>query len=319
MKILFVTITLLVAGIASINLTGQSYGQDSLANETGTNELVIGFIPTERAGELTPNAEELATYLENKFNNTVNVDVVVPSSYEPLIEGLQFGHVDAAFLDSGPAWIAHDRTGAEVVLAEVNDGQVYYQATVFARADDNSTQNLNQTVGKSVAFTSFTGSSGFIVPIGTLIDRGLIDVNGNDFVAVIQALDNAFESHVASGGYEEALRLLLNGNVDIAFGADDAPQRFLTPAEQGQIRVVEEIGKVPSHVFMVSQDMSSDIRERLVDYMIELNFPENNHILQNLYGVEALLPTTTEAHIGEFGNSVAAIAGIETELFQDID
>jgi len=313
MKVLLSTVILLV-GILGINAHQEGFSQ---APEK--EEIVIGFIPTEKAEELTPKADELATFLENKFNNTVDVNVLVTNSYEPLIEGLRFGHVDAAFMDTGPAWIAHNRTGANVELAEVVDGKIYYQAAVFARADDNSTQNLNQTIGKNVAFTSLTGSSGFVIPIGSLIERGLIDVKGNDFVAVIQALDNAFESHVASGGYKEALTLLLNGNVDIAFGADDAPQRFLTPEEQGQIRVVEEIGKVPSHVFIVSKDMPVNTKEKLVDAMLELNFPENNHILQNIYGAEALLPTTTEGHIGDFGGKIAAIAGIDAKLFENID
>jgi phosphonate transport system substrate-binding protein len=313
MKIFFSTVFVLV-GILGISLHQESYGQSS-----EREEIVIGFIPTENAEELTPKADELATFLENRFNNTVDFNVLVTNTYEPLIEGLRFGHVDAAFMDTGPAWIAHNRTGASVELAEVVDGKIYYQATVFARADDNSTQNLNQTLGKNVAFTSLTGSSGFIVPIGSLIERGLIDVNGDDFVAVIQALDNAFESHIASRGYKEALTLLLNGNVDIAFGANDSPQRFLTPSEQGQVRVVEEIGKVPSHVFIVSEGMPVSTKDKLIDAMLELNFPENNHILKNIYGAEALLPTTTEGHIGEFGGKIAAIAGIDTKLFENID
>lgn len=313
MKIIFSTVLVLV-GILGINFHQESYSQT-----TEREEIVIGFIPTENAEELTPKADELATFLENRFNNTVDFNIMVTNSYEPLIEGLRFGHVDAAFMDTGPAWIAHNRTGASVELAEVVDGKVYYQAAVFARANDNSTQNLNQTIGKSVAFTSLTGSSGFIVPIGSLIESGLIDVEGNDFVAVIQALDKAFESHIASGGYKEALTLLINGNVDIAFGADDAPQRFLTPSEQGQVRVVEEIGKVPSHVFMVSAEMSTNTKGKLIDSMLELNFPENNNILKNIYGAEALLPTTTESHIGDFGDKIAAIAGIDTKLFENID
>lgn len=288
------------------------------ADEDNGGKLVIGFIPTERAEELTPKAQTFERYLENKFNGTVDVEVSVPTSYEPLIEGLRFGHVDAAFLDTGPAWIAYNRTGAEVVLAEVVDGKIYYNATIFARADDNSTASLIDTIGKRVAFTSVTGSSGFILPVGTLIERGLIDVQGNDFVAVQQALDEAFESNIAAGGYKEALTLLLNGNVDVAFGADDAPQRFLTPEEQGHIRVVEEIGIVPSHVFVVSKDLSNTTKDQLVDYMLELNLPENNAILKDLYGAEALLPTSSQGHIGDFGDKIAAITGIDNLLLEDV-
>jgi phosphonate transport system substrate-binding protein len=111
---------------------------------------------------------------------------------------------------------------------------------------------------------------------------------------------------------------LLNDNVDVAFGADDAPQRFLTPEEQGQIRVVEEIGIVPSHVFVVSKDLSNTTKDQLVDYMLELNLPENNAILKDLYGAEALLPTSTQGHIGDFGDKIAAITGIDNLLLEDV-
>ncbi len=74
--------------------------------------------------------------------------VVVPTSYEIIIEGMRFGHIDAAFMDTGPAWITHQRTGAEAVLAELVNGKVNYQATVWTLADNDSINSLEDTVGK---------------------------------------------------------------------------------------------------------------------------------------------------------------------------
>jgi len=85
----------------------------------GITELTIGFIPSEKADELTPKAESLARFLESDFNGKVDFKIVVPTNYEIIIEGLKFGHIDAAFMDTGPGWIAHDRANAEVVMAEV--------------------------------------------------------------------------------------------------------------------------------------------------------------------------------------------------------
>ena len=100
----------------------------------GIDKITIGFIPSEKADELTPKAESLARFLESEFNGKVEVDVVVPSNYETIIEGLRFGHIHAAFMDTGPGWIAHDRANAEVVMAEVKKGKVGYYATVWQRA-----------------------------------------------------------------------------------------------------------------------------------------------------------------------------------------
>lgn len=276
------------------------------------SKIVVGFIPTEKAEELTPKAQQLEKYLESRLRN-VDVEVVVPTSYEPLIEGMRFGHVQAAFMDTGAAWIAHEKAGAEIVLAEVVNGRVYYQATAFVRADSDI-QTMDDIKGKSIAFTSWTGSSGFIRPTAMMQERGIMTIHGNDPIAVEQALSETFSQHTFAGGYKAALKLLVKGKVDVAFGADDAPERFLTPEEQSQIKVLEKYGKVPSHVFIVSKDLHQIYKIKLVKAMTGLNYANNNHILKQLYGAEALLPTDAEMHMGDFGQAVNSIAGIESKI-----
>ncbi|MFQ5572891.1 MAG: phosphate/phosphite/phosphonate ABC transporter substrate-binding protein [Nitrosopumilaceae archaeon] len=272
--------------------------------------ITIGFIPVEKAGELTPKAEALEKFLEEKLVG-VDVEIVVPTNYETIIEGMRFGHIDAAFMDTGPAWITHARTGADAVLAEVVKGKVNYQATVWTKADNDSIQSLEDTLGKRVAFTSITGSSGFVRPMGTLVTSGYVNIHGDDIVALESALVDSFEAHTFAGGYKAALELLLNDNVDVAFGSDIAPQKYLEPEDQAKLRAVTTIGPVPSHVFMVSADMSDSTKAALVDTMVQLNYEENNEILGNLYGAEALLPTTTEMHIGDFGTYIDSLTGLD--------
>ena len=62
---------------------------------------------------------------------------------------------------------------------------------------------------------------------------------------------------------------------------------------------------------MVNADMSESTRDVLVDALIELNYDENNSILQDLYGAEALVPTTTTMHIGDFGSFIDALTGLD--------
>ena len=269
---------------------------------TDVDSITIGFIPVEKADELTPKAEVLEKFLESELG--IDVEVVVPTNYETIIEGMRFGHIDAAFMDTGPAWITHQRTGAEAVLAELVKGKVNYQATVWTLAENDSINTLEDTVGKRVAFTSITGSSGFVRPMGTLVTEGHIAIEGDDIVALEQALANNFESYTFAGGYKAALNLLLNGDVDVAFGSDIAPQKYLDLEDQVKLRPVVTIGPVPSHVFMVSSSMSESTKNNLVDALIELNYDEHNSILTNLYGAEALVPTTTTMHIGEFGTFI---------------
>ena len=281
------------------------------------DKITIGFIPVEKADELTPKAKALEEFLENELG--VDIEIVVPTNYEIIIEGMRFGHIDAAFMDTGPAWITHQRTGAEAGLAELVAGKVNYQATVWTLADNDSIHSLEDTVGKRVAFTSITGSSGFVRPMGTLVTEGHINIEGDDIVALESALANNFESYTFTGGYKAALQLLLNGNVDVAFGSDIAPKKYLELEDQAKLRPVTTIGPVPSHVFMVNADMSESTRNALVDALIELNYDENNSILQNLYGAEALVPTTTTMHIGDFGTYIDALIGLDQLILDKYD
>ena len=277
------------------------------------NELTIGFIPIEKADELTPKAESLEKFLEEKMSG-VDFKIVVPNNYETIIEGMKFGHIDAAFMDTGPAWIAHNRAGEEAVLAEVVKGKVNYQATVWTKSDNDSINSLEDTLGKKVAFTSITGSSGFVRPMGTLVTQGHINVEGDDIIALQAALADSFENYTFAGGYKAALQLLLNDHVDVAFGSDIAPKKYLDPVDQGKLKAVDTIGPVPSHVFMVSSEISDGTKAALVSALVELNYAENNQILRNLYGAEALLPTSTEMHIGDFGKFIDALVGLDQKI-----
>ena len=285
---------------------------------TDTDTLTIGFIPVEKADELTSKAESLEAFLEDRLDG-IDVELVIPTNYETIIEGIKFGHIDGAFMDTGPGWIAHKRAGAEVVLAEVVDGKINYQATVWTRADDTSIQSIDDSVGKRVAFTSITGSSGFVRPIGTLVTGGAIEIQGDDIVALESALANSFESYTFAGGYKAALTLLLEDKVDVAFGSDIAPAKYLELDQQKQLRAAATIGPVPSHVFVVSQGVSENTRQALVDALVELNHDENNEILQNLYGADALLPTTTGMHIGDFGTFIDALTGLDQKILDKYD
>jgi phosphonate transport system substrate-binding protein len=281
------------------------------------DSITIGFIPVEKADELTPKAKALEKFLESELG--IDVKIVVPTNYETIIEGMRFGHIDAAFMDTGPAWITHQRTGAEAVLAELVKGKVNYQATVWTLAENDSINTLEDTVGKRVAFTSITGSSGFVRPMGTLVTEGHITIEGDDIVALEQALANNFESYTFAGGYKAALNLLLNGDVDVAFGSDIAPQKYLDLEDQVKLRPVTTIGAVPSHVFMVSSSMSESTQDDLVSALIKLNYDENNFILTDLYGAEALVPTTTTMHIGEFGTFIDVLTGLDQKILDKGD
>ncbi|MCE2509190.1 MAG: PhnD/SsuA/transferrin family substrate-binding protein [Nitrosopumilaceae archaeon] len=228
-------------------------------------------------------------------------------------QGIRFGHIDAAIMDTGPGWFAHTLADADVVMAEVDGGRIYYQATAWVSVDNNEIDSIDDVLGKKVSFTSQTGSSGFIRPFGTLVSEGHVAVNGDDAVALQDAIDSAFASHAFPGSYGGAADLLVRGQVDVAFG-NDRLHTYLEDEDRGLIKPAFTIGPVPSHVLVVSSDMSENTRKALIDAMLELNTDEYNDILLALYGADAMLPTTTVLHLASFGENLSALPGFDDRL-----
>lgn len=276
---------------------------------------VLGFLPAQRAEEIIPDARRLADFLSGRLG--IAVDVRTPTAYEPLVEGLRFHHVHAAFLDGGPAWISHRRAGAEAVLAEVKDGRTFYWAEAFVLAD-SPLRDLKDLAGKRVAFTSRTGSSGFLMPVGTLVREGIVRPAGEEVIHLENALRQAFAATIYSGGYRQALEAVLDGRADVAFGAHDAPERFLTDDERARIRTLHRFGRVPSHAVVVSPELTPEGRDAFVEAMLALNEESNLPLLRALYGVDGLEAVDTETHLGDFGRALSALPGMERTLLERV-
>jgi len=283
-------------------------------SEEVRKKFVFGFIPSEQAEVITPKAEKLARLVSEKMG--VEIEVVVPTEYEPLIEGLKFGHIDAAYMDGGPAWLASTKAHAEVVLAELKDGQPYYFAEMFVKKGSDI-RELSDVVGKKIAFTSWTGSSGFIMPVGTLIQSGIVNPNGNDFIALEKSLHETFGGYTISGGYKQSLELLINNKADVIGGPHDLAQRFLDEQHQDDIVSIQRFGKVPSHTILVGEHVTDALKKSFTDAMLELNIGENSKILDDLYGVQALVAINTQDHLGDFGPVFDAVSGIHGKIISN--
>ena len=60
--------------------------------------------------------------------------------------------------------------------------------------------------------------------------------------------------------------------------------------------------------------MSDGTKAALVNALVQLNYAENNEILRNIYGAEALLTASTEMHIGDFGKFIDALVGLDQKI-----
>jgi len=259
------------------------------------NPLRIAF-PT-RAGkaDLQKDANAVAAFISQEIGRPVEAVVADETA---AVEALRANKVDVAFLSSRPAIKAQQLANAQLYLAEVRSnysgGHTY--KSIFVVPSDSplksgtSKSTLEQLKGKRIAFTSPTSGSGFIFPVSTLVNNGLVP--NRDRLT-------GFFGQVAYGGdYSKALQAVLRSQADVAAVSEYAlAEPYITTAESKKLRILYSTSGVPAHGVAIDDSVAPADRNKLVNAMLLLNQPKNNKLLQNLYNSTKLVKVNGDSHL----------------------
>jgi phosphonate transport system substrate-binding protein len=269
------------------------------------DKLVIAVQPTTTAQEVTAEASEIESFLEERLD--VDVELQFPTNYAGVIEALRFGHADAAFMGAWPAQLATEEADAEVVLAEIREvligdekqEQPYYYSYWVVPPDSPYT-SLEDLRGKRAAFPSQLSTSGFVAPMARMVELGLLDEGSADPA-------HFFGEVFYAGGYAQAWEALQAGQVDVSIIAGDVPEDLYHEVLDNS-RVIEEQGPVPSHAVVFSNDLEDPLRSELQDALVELGSEENRDLMRTFISGIFLRfqPTATEEHLGALAGFLEA-------------
>lgn len=247
--------------------------------------LSVAFQPQENPEKLQLNAEAMAKYLSAELG--MPVKVYLPTDYAAVVEALRAGHAHVAYFSAWPYLLAHALADVDVVAAEERNGQTFYQSQWYALRD-GGIATLAQAKDKRAAFTAPSSTSGYLFPYAKLVEDGLLEPRGDPAKFFSQVL--------FAGGYEQALKALVNGQVDVAAASDYAFDKYLTPAEQAGIAVIARQGPVPTHCLAVKRELSAGLKEQITAALLTLNEPAHQELLKSVYGARKLVPVTHAAH-----------------------
>ena len=146
------------------------------------NKLVVAIQPTVASDEMLNKAKPLQQFhgkrvwaAEPKSRSTCQA--VTP----PWWSRFAFGHAHIAFMSAWPAQLAVRLGGAEVALAEIRQvlhGKDKVEAphyfSYWVVAPDSPYKDLPSLKGKSACFPSPISTSGFVAPMGRMIEMNLI-------------------------------------------------------------------------------------------------------------------------------------------------
>ena len=274
----------------------------SFAPAWGQSKLVIAIQPTVASDEMLNKAKPLRQFLEKGLGGKTKVEIYVPSSYAAVVESLRFGHAHVAFMSAWPAQLAVRLGGAEVVLAEVRqvlhgkekvDAPYYYSYWVVL--PDSPHKDLHSMKGKSVCFPSPISTSGFVAPIGRLVELNLLQP-GEGKEADPKAY---FKEVLFGGGYGQCWQALKQGQVDTTVIAGDVPEKLYNEVLAGT-RIIEQQGPIPSHAVVLSKELKDPLRGRVIQTVTKLAAPEHRDLMRTFISsiFVGFKPTTASEHLG---------------------
>lgn len=234
--------------------------------------LVLAVQPTLTTSDILEKAKPLEKALERKLGGEVDVEIYAPMSYAAVVEALRFGHVDAALMGAWPAGLAVRLAEADLPLAEVREVihgdkkvKANYYFSYWVVMKKSPYQTLEQLKGKNVCFASPVSTSGYVAPLGKLVEMGIVPkAEGKEADP-----RNFFANVLFGGGYQQCWTALKSGQVDASVIAGDVPEKLYREV-LAETRVIGEQGPIPSHALVVSKKLDSSLRARLINALKEL-------------------------------------------------
>jgi len=258
------------ATLAACGSDDAAGNEEQEAQETDSNEyseLVMGFVPSSDAENITDNAQPLADYLEEALDMPVTAEVT--TDYVGLVEAMRTGQTQIGFLPAFGYVQAAERGDVEVVAKSVRYGSGTYvaQYNVPADSDIQDFDDLVESEGLVWAFPGYSSTSGYLFPGVEFMNAGIDDLEGK------------FQ-HLEVQGHDNAILQLLDGNADFATTFDDARGNLEDeiPDIEEQVRVVGYTEPIPNDTVTLYGGMPDDLKEEITEAF--LNMENNEEALQ---------------------------------------
>jgi len=271
-----------IALVVSIGVVGLVSACNAFpAATTPKEKLIVAIQPTLAATEMLEKAKPIEQFLEQKLGD-VDVQIYVPLSQAGVIESLRFGQAHLAFMGAWPSYLAVEMAGADLVLAEVReviiddkktDATYYYSYWVVPK--ESAFKSLVELRGKRACFPSPISTSGYVSPLGRMLELGLLpkpdkgEVDPKVFFAEVRF----------GGGYSQCWEALKAGTVDVTVIAGDVPEKLYTDV-LSSTRILERQGPIPSHGVVVSKELKEPLRSRAIDAVAALGAPEHRELMR---------------------------------------
>lgn len=224
--------------------------------------LRFGLLPAEEAAQMVKQFQGIAEHVGKAVG--LPTKVWVSQSYNALIEAMEAGHLDVAYV-GGSQYVAARAQGIDVVpvvVARMLSGRTYYKSCIIVRAESDI-KSMADLKGKTFAFVSPTSTSGGVGPRFIMLKHGIDPERDLKRILYAGKHDSVFlavmNKKVDAGGTGDVYFPRWKERGILKYKEYIEPQNII---KDGDIRVLAAV-KVPGTPMIARGNLPKDFIEKL--------------------------------------------------------
>jgi phosphonate transport system substrate-binding protein len=279
----------LVIAIASLALLSTACTKKTAELGSAENPVKLHFVPSVDAKVIEDNSKTFKNYLEK--NTPYKFEVTIPQSYVAVVEAFGTKRADVAAFNTFGYILAHEKYGAEARMTVLRHGLATYQSQFIVRAD-SPIKKIEDLAGKKVAFVEPASTSGYLLPMKTLNEKG------------IKPKETVF-----AGKHDNVVSMVYQGQVDA--GAtfyspphkdengveqmEDARRLVLTqyPDVKEKVIILTLSEPITNDPIVFRKEMPEEMKTKIIDSMIAfVSTEEGKAAFKAIYGITEVKKAT---------------------------
>jgi phosphonate transport system substrate-binding protein len=251
-------------------------------------KVVIALKPDKNPDMMQQERKTLSDFLSSKVGKPV--EVIVPLNSAVILEGMANGTIDLGYLSATDMINARNKNIADILLAGEIEGNNWYKS-YWVSLKEKPYDGVDDLRGKPIAFSGKTSTSGFLIPLWDMKQKGLVDkADAESFFG---------KGNVWFGtGYVSAIERVLNGEAEaaaVSYYVLDK-DKHLTAEQRAKLKKVAEQGPVPTHVIAIRSTIPPNDRETLRRAIDSMNEDANVTLRDNVF-TSKLVPVDADKHL----------------------
>lgn len=245
------------------------------AADTLKKTLRLGILPDRSQKSIQNRFNPLLQYLQEQTG--IETQLVLPDSYEELLQLFKERAVDIAFLGGYSFVKAQREYGAEALV--MRDIDLLFTSVFLVRAD-NDKKSIDEFKGASISFGSRLSTSGHLMPRYFLVEREIIP-------------EQFFNQVLYSGSHDKTAHWVRDGKVELgAANSSVIRQMFKDGSLNPQdLRILWETPVYTDYIWAVQPNLDHSIKADLMDSFLVLSPVHAKHKkILDAQGAGAFLP-----------------------------